>query len=132
MRSFTLALAPGAILLFAAACASANPYDGERSASATVPGKSAMVAVTNNNLDDVNVYVIHHGARQRLGRVPGMSQRRFEVPASFARSGDVRLMVDPIGRGRPATSGEFRLAPGQTVAFRLEGDPAAAMLLGGN
>lgn len=80
-----------------------------------------MVAVANNNWQDMDIYAVHEGERFRLGTVTSMTQARFRLPAgSFPPGGNIVLVADPIGSPNAFSSGPILANPGQTISWNLE------------
>src|ERR1041385_9431330 len=87
MRSGLLALA-----LAAAACA----HPG--STAQLDPNAPTTVKVENDNVLDMNVYVLSGGQRFRLGMVSGGHTEVLTIPAAFVHvSTDLRFETRPIG-----------------------------------
>lgn len=88
----------------------------------------AWVQVTNQNWSDLRVYVVRNGQRVRLGTVTSMQTERFEVPRTVnLLSGDVGLLVIPIGGSWVQASGALLVNPGQTVMWEIGENPALSM-----
>jgi hypothetical protein len=103
-------------MIAAPACAASGPgvEDG-------MPAPVTLIEVQNNNWADIVVYAVRNGMRTRLGMVTSMTRERFALPASvFASTGDVQLLADPIGGGRPYLFPPVTVQQGQRVELRLE------------
>jgi hypothetical protein len=131
----TLAAAVAASLTLGA-CASmggngaglSSPLSSTRAVSgASASGGSSGVAaeptvrVQNQNWSDVVVYAVRGGRRHRLGMVTSMSSARFRLPRGLAMgSGDLQLVVDPIGSSRGFTSQPIHVGNGQDIALSVQ------------
>lgn len=78
------------------------------------------VRVDNQGFTDMTVYALRSSQRIRLGLVPGLTVRTFEVPPGLV-SGltTLRFVADPIGSTRPSVSEEITVAPGDTVMMTI-------------
>lgn len=89
-------------------------------AGARLSTSGATVRVTNQHWATVNVYLIHGGARFRLGTLSSMATEEFRVPPGLGATEDLRLLVGPIGsRDVFVTDYTFRVAPGEVVTFNI-------------
>jgi hypothetical protein len=89
-------------------------------AGARLSTSGATVRVTNQHWATVSVYLIHGGARFRLGTLSSMAVEEFRVPPGLATIGDLRLLVDPIGsRDVYVTDYTFRVSPGEVASFNI-------------
>lgn len=78
----------------------------------------ATIEVQNQNFYDARVYLVHLGARTRLGQVNGHSTRIF----SFALPPDqVRIEVSFIGGGGFVTE-SMPVSPGDQLVLLIEPD----------
>ena len=113
---------PHAVLLVLAlsvspACAS---HRAETIEEQPAPGRGAIeVHVRNDNYLDMNVSVVSHGTRRRLGTVNGNSSAKFNVAASSVAGSDFSLLATPIGGKGNAASGNLSVGEGQRVEFRI-------------
>ena len=85
------------------------------------PGVTHLL-VENQSLSEVQVYVVHGGARVSLGRVPATRSVRLVLPATLLKTGFLALRGESRPRvesGRFITD-PFNVLPGQTVRWRLE------------
>jgi len=118
-------LNPAAVLLLAAlasgACASASA--GTRAPNSVAPrdASAATVRVTNNNWSNVTVYLVRDGMRTRLGDVTSMRTEEFRMPPIFTNtSGNIQLLVSPLGSNDVYVTPGFSVQPGQQVEFNVE------------
>ena len=87
--------------------------------------RGALVTVTNQNPQDVRVYVVRGGSRIPLGSLGTGERRSFPVPSSvLGASGGFRLQADPLGGSDAFTSDWIPATTGDhvewTVAHRLK------------
>lgn len=82
----------------------------------------ARLVVENRSLSEIQVYVIHGGARISLGRVPATHSVRLMLPANLLRAGSLALHGEsrPRIENRRFVTAPFNVLPGQTVRWRLE------------
>jgi hypothetical protein len=111
---------------------------GGRGAPATGNGSIATVAddhlltirvdVQNDNMQDVNVYVLHGGLRSRVGVAGAASASSFTFPAYYAaRATMVQIAAVPLIGGRfgwrkSIVSDPVSVQFGQRILFSLESD----------
>jgi hypothetical protein len=82
---------------------------------------SSTIRVANNNWSDVTIYILRAGNRVRLGTVTSMGASVFRMPDMLLRSsGDVQLMVDPLGSRHVFVTPSIQFFPGQEIEFQVE------------
>ncbi|HWE44270.1 MAG TPA: hypothetical protein VG432_17350 [Gemmatimonadaceae bacterium] len=101
-----------------------EPLDGmAESAGAVIP-----VEVQNDNMQDVNVYVVHGGLRSRVGIAGAASATTFVFPARYSAGAvTVQLLAVPLIGGRfgfrhSILSDPITVHAGQKILFNLESD----------
>jgi hypothetical protein len=107
-----------ALVATSASCAPthAGPAAGPQSHE-----NQAVVQVSNHNWADVVVYAVVSGARYRLGMLTTNQSGEFRLPPGVVSgSGEVRLLVDPIGSRDVYTTQPIHVRPGQWVDFKIE------------
>jgi hypothetical protein len=121
----------GVLLLLAAGCArSPAPAAGPSpvaSADTSHGGSSRAIAVqvNNQNFNDMDVYLVHDGARWLVGQVGGLTQATLTVPANLVPADQrVRLSAEAIGGAGGTTTPLLIVAPGQQVYWTIGSDPA--------
>ncbi|MEJ2677889.1 MAG: hypothetical protein P8174_02310 [Gemmatimonadota bacterium] len=87
--------------------------------SKTSQNANVAVSVTNNNLNDVDVYALEGGMYQRLAMVPSMDSVRVKLPEEAQMTGGVRLLVDPIGDPYSFFTGEILVSPGDNIRLTV-------------
>ena len=84
------------------------------------PNTPISLSVTNDNPQDVTVYVSGGQDRVRLGLVTTGQTQTFTIPTSVARPGsDFQVLVHPIGGGGDFTTGRMHVSPGDNVEVRV-------------
>lgn len=109
----SLAVAAAALVVGACA-ANQEPNNG--------PARSpAVVAVQNNNWQEVAIYLLRGAQRVRLGTVSGMGKSEFKIPAAYViGTSDVTLQADPIGARDTYISPPIQVFPGARLALKIE------------
>jgi hypothetical protein len=106
------AVARAFVALALAAVACSRSSGGEN----VVPSGEAMLRVDNQDVMDMNVYVIRSEQRVRLGTVPGLSQRVLKIPpALLGAGGSLQFLADPIGGTHTPVSEVMYVQPGEVV-----------------
>jgi hypothetical protein len=119
------------LMLAAAACASHAPDEvGPAPMSrADSAGDSTglQVRVDNQNINDMNIYLLRSGSRFLVGQAGGLSKTTLTIPEAMT-PGDlrVRLIAEPIGGSRPITTPVLIVPPGQHVYWSIGSDPATS------
>ena len=84
------------------------------------PNTPITVSVTNDNPQDMTVYVSDGSDRVRLGLVTTGQTQTFTVPTTAARPGsDFQVLVHPIGGGGDFSTGRMPVSPGDNVEVRI-------------
>jgi hypothetical protein len=107
----------GGLLL--AACAR---HQGVPDDVTPMAGEVAIV-VQNHNWNEVNVYILHDGVRDRLGTVTAASTQSFVVPLRrFGPSAVFRLVAMQIGSNDTYQTETLLVQAGQQITYTLESD----------
>ena len=78
--------------------------------------RRATLRVENRSWNEVVVYAIRSTQRIRLGNVPGVSTRTFNIPESLVGGGTtLRFQADPIGSSQAPVSHEITVNAGDQV-----------------
>lgn len=94
----------------------------QSSGAASQPHKTA-IEVTNDNWNTVNVYAVLAGQAVRLGTVETAMTRHFQMPPDFEyASGQVHLLIDPIGGFNQYYSQALVFSPGDTIKLDVSND----------
>jgi hypothetical protein len=102
-----------AAVLVAAGVAAPRPELG-------TPQANVLVTVTNQNVNDVDVFISISGVRQRLGTVVSQGTGNFEVPWDrIGPASQTQLIVSPIGGAGAYRTGSLALQPGGQVGVTV-------------
>lgn len=114
---YTVRAALGSLLILC----SVGACTGSKSAARGPAPVSSVIRVANNNWSDITVYVLRAGNRVRLGTVTSMGAGVFRMPDTLLRSsGNVQLVVDPIGSRQVFVTPSIQFFPGQEIDFQVE------------
>jgi hypothetical protein len=111
--------APALLLIFLAmSCSSSGSPD---TAPAPDSGDQARVRIENRASLDMDIYVLRHDQRIRLGFVPGGETATFALPGTLTTgSGSVQFEARPVrSSGEPIVSEPFRVARGEEIAWSV-------------
>jgi hypothetical protein len=79
-----------------------------------------VLKITNENVQDINVFLTQGGDRQRLGMVTTGQTQTFEIPANTLRAGnDLRVQVHPIGGGGDYETERILVNAGETISLQV-------------
>lgn len=114
--ALALALLAGSTLV---ACGgSATRQDDSRQPGPDEP--YATVVVDNDAIRIVTVFAVRSGTRMRLGTVAGVSSKEFPLRRSMVdASGEIRLMIDPLGSQQRYYSDSIIVDPGDVVHLQV-------------
>src|SRR5262245_53824117 len=114
MRTHRMMVATAA-LLGLVACAHGNRQKTDE--QATNSNEPITLAVTNDNSQDVDVFVTSGGKeRQRLGMVTSGQTQNFTVPSTAMHATNtLHVIVHPIGGGGDYSTGAVTVSPGEQV-----------------
>jgi hypothetical protein len=105
------------LLAVAVGACSHNPQPAPQPGT---PAANLVVAVENQNVNDVDVFANVNGVPQRLGTVTSQQTGDFEVNwDQVGPSGHFSVIVSPIGSGAVYRSGSLPLGPGSTIAVQV-------------
>lgn len=116
MRGTRIAVLAGLLALATAtsACALLRSTPAEAALATLVIENDASLTVT--------AYAVRQGTRFRLGTVPGLTTREFEVRRHMLESaGLLRVMVDPIGSTRRYVSQSIMVNEGDVIELQVSG-----------
>lgn len=97
-------------------------------------GAVIPVAVQNDNMQDLTIFVLHDGARTRIGVAGAAQSTNFIFPTQYAaNAGTVRLAAVPLIGGRfgwrkSIVSEAISVHYGERVVFSLEPDLARSTI----
>lgn len=79
--------------------------------------------VVNNNWSDIIIYALVDGSRTRLGDVGSARTRTLRLPNSvLASSGQLQLVLDPLGSRSAFRTGVILVSGGQRVRLQIENE----------
>lgn len=100
-----------AVFIAAASCGGSGAVSSQAE-----PEDGAWLRVDNQTFQDLNMFVWHNQARQRLGRSTANTSITFRIPSSMVGTRSrLRIIADPIGRAVESLSRELDVVPGDTV-----------------
>lgn len=113
-----------AVIAVAGCATNAGRAALERPQVAEVP-----VVVENHHWNDVTVYRVQGGQRIRLGTVPAMSTRSFDLGGGLNPGRQVRLEADPLGGMRGQRSNPVQVQVGDELHWVLENELVLSSLV---
>ncbi len=119
MRMSLRPVAALALLLATTACGGA-PAPGANAPDPAL-AETLLIQVTNENLENFDIYLVTSGSPTRLGLVSSGRTERFAVPRSqFKGFGQVVLQAQPlVGSGRDFSTQPVVVNPGEWLDLRL-------------
>lgn len=118
-----------ALMVNGAACSRLRPLAVESDASgAPIHGAVIPVEIRNDNMQAVNIYILHGGLRTRIGIADAAQASSFFFPASYSEGASrVQLVAVPLIGGRFGWRKSIQSDPivvhvGERVIFSLESD----------
>ena len=97
---------------------SSSPSDRPEPSATAAASESAAawLRVDNQTFVDLNLFVWHNNARQRLGRSTANTSVTFRIPPAYVTTRSrLRFIADPIGRTQESLTRELDVIPGDTV-----------------
>jgi hypothetical protein len=108
-RAATTILAVGLVVAGAPACATLGAAE-----------PMATLVVDNDNPMQVNIHAVRDGTRIRVGTVPGVSTREFDLRRDMlSPAGELRLVIDPIGSPRSYPAEPIVVRDGDVIEIRV-------------
>lgn len=83
------------------------------------PAAKTIVRVQNQAFLDMNVFVVYHGQRIRLGMANGTRTMDFILPIRLSSAESLQFIADPIGGNRRPISEEIMVTPGDVVTVTI-------------
>lgn len=118
MRGRSRALVALLAILLLPACVMPRGGGGGRwePGDGSTQDQRATIRVENRSWNEVTVYAMRSTQRIRLGNVPGVSTRTFNIPQGLVGQGtSLRFQADPIGSDRAPISQEIFVNAGDEV-----------------
>jgi hypothetical protein len=114
----------GLWLLLAATggCGRAAQTEGSQLEPVDPANAVLTVRVVNHSLLDATIYLVHDGARDRLGTVTAASTSAFTVQGRSLATGDFTLVADPLGRTRTVTTERLNVLQGTEFVWTIEAE----------
>jgi hypothetical protein len=115
----------GLLLLLSGACASNTSNEaGPAPVEDSRAGRDAIeVQVDNQNLSDMNVYLVKGGSRWLVGQASGLKKSTLTIPgSSVSADARVRLVADPIGGARTIATPTLVVPQGQRIYWTIGSD----------
>lgn len=124
-----------ALVAGAASCSRLRPLAVESDATgAPIHGAVIPVEIRNDNMQAVNIYILHGGLRTRIGIADAAQASSFFFPASYSEGASrVQLVAVPLIGGRFGWRKSIQSEPivvhvGERVIFSLESDLARSTI----
>lgn len=107
-----------ALLIVAIACATVPA--SRQSGDARPPGR-ALLHVTNKSVDDLQLFLMRSGTAIRVGRLPGLSTRVFELSGSqLGDGGEIQLVAGSRSNPSAHRSSVFAASFGHRIAWVID------------
>lgn len=115
LRTYTLVLV---LVLLTISCSSGGSPD---TAPEPDRGDQARVRIENRASLDMDIYVLRHDQRIRLGFVPGGETASFALPSTLtAGAGSIEFEARPVrSSGDPIVSEPFRVQRGEEITWSV-------------
>ena len=84
--------------------------------------RAVTVRVVNNSRLDAAIYLVHDGARERIGTVTASASADFPVRGRSLATGDFTLLAAAIGSRRTLSSERLSAAQGSLFSWTLDAD----------
>jgi hypothetical protein len=115
-----LSYAAALLVLSAAAGCGPAPSHQESTVAPDQGRRPITVQVTNDHMQDVDVFVVDNGVKFRLGMLTTGQTQRYPLPWGVALTGrDLRVVVHPIGGGGDFVTENFVVNPGDLVQLSI-------------
>lgn len=86
------------------------------------PGAPGTVVINNDSPMTINVYALRLDTRLRLGTVPGLSTREFELrPGMLGPGNELQVLIAPVGSARTYRSDRIFISDGDVIELRVSG-----------
>jgi hypothetical protein len=110
-------------IAFGGACSRAAQVEGSGEREVIYQAAAVLtVRVVNHSQLDATIYLLHDGARDRLGTVTAATSVNFAVRARSLASGEFALLADPLGSMQTTTSERLHVNQGSEFTWTLETD----------
>ena len=95
------------------------PACSRNQAEAPFPPAVTTLRVENQAFLDMNIYVVYHGQRIRVGTATGSRTTIFRLPINITTVETLQFIADPIGSSRAPVSDEIMVSPGDVVTLTI-------------
>ena len=121
-RSSALALIfPCIVAASMSGCASTQTATTTGESSGDVAeSREVTLRVDNNSTSDVVIYLVGHGAPQRIGMVNAVGHGTFALDMSRFPTGDAQFVADPVGGLDRGYSGQLNVHGGTDIVFTIQ------------
>jgi hypothetical protein len=121
-RSVVGLILVGLVLALGTGCSRAAQVEGREPEPLDRADAVVTVRVVNHSQLDATIYLVHDGARDRLGAVTAASTAAFTVRGRSLATGDFTLVADPLGATRTSSSERLNVLQGTEFIWTLESD----------
>ncbi len=91
-----------------------------------------QVRIDNQNISDMNIYLLRSGSRWLVGQAGGLSKTTLTIPEAITPTDSrVRLIAHPIGGNRTIATPLLVVPTGQSVYWSIGPDPAMSSATAG-
>jgi hypothetical protein len=119
-----------AFLMWTAACARSSTSSGE---AGPAPSAGLQVVIDNQNINDLNIYLLSGGSRVLVGRAEALRTSTLTIPESVTPSnGQISLLAFSPGASRPIASPPTVVPQGQRLYWSIGFDPSMSTTSTGN
>jgi hypothetical protein len=80
------------------------------------------IRVVNHSRLDASIYLVHDGARERMGTVTASSTASFPLRTRLLATGEFTLVAEPVGSRRAASTERLSAAQGSIFTWTLDAD----------
>lgn len=108
--------------LVAGGCSRATGGGSEDRTTVYQTDATVTVRIVNRSQLDAAIYLLHDGARDRLGTVTAASTASFTVRARTLGSGDFALFADPVGVLQGTSTERLHVGQGTEFVWTIEAD----------
>jgi hypothetical protein len=109
------------VLPLGAGCSRATAGQGDR--ETVYQAETALtIRVVNNSRLDAAIYLVHDGARERMGTVTAVSSASFPLRGRLLATGDFFLVAEPIGARGVLNSERLSAAQGSVFTWTIDAD----------
>jgi hypothetical protein len=83
-------------------------------------GRRTTLRVDNQAFNDMTIYVVRGGSRQRIGQVTGATTALLTIPENMVGGGaTLQFQADPVGSNRAPISEDINVNPGDEVRLTI-------------